>query len=103
MIKSGGENVYCVEVEQALYMHPAVLEAAVVGVANEAWGEEVRAVISLRTGQQADARDLAEYLRTQLAGYKIPKEFAFMDAAELPRSGAGKLVKEQLKHKLGWA
>lgn len=103
MIKSGGENVYCVEIEQALYLHPAVLEAAVVGVENETWGEEVRAVVSLRNDQKADAAELSEFLRTQLAGYKIPKEFAFLDASELPRSGAGKLVKEQLKHKLGWA
>lgn len=102
MIKSGGENVYCVEIEQALYLHPAVLEAAVVGVPNEAWGEEVRAVVSLREGRETDARELSTFLRTQLAGYKIPKEFAFMKASELPRSGAGKLVKEQLKHKLGW-
>lgn len=102
MIKSGGENVYCVEIEQALYMHPAVLEAAVVGVANETWGEEVRAVVSLRDGRAADAQELSAFLRTQLAGYKIPKEFAFMAATDLPRSGAGKLVKEQLKTKLGW-
>jgi fatty-acyl-CoA synthase len=102
MIKSGGENVYCVEIEQALYLHPAVLEAAVVGVANETWGEEVRAVVSLRDGRAADAQELSAFLRTQLAGYKIPKEFAFMAATELPRSGAGKLVKEQLKTKLGW-
>lgn len=103
MIKSGGENVYCVEVEQALYMHPAVLEAAVVGVADEAWGEEVRAVISLRNDQQASAEELSAYLRKQLAAYKIPKRFVFMDAADLPRSGAGKLVKERLKTALGWA
>ncbi|MDQ0615152.1 fatty-acyl-CoA synthase [Microbacterium sp. W4I4] len=102
MIKSGGENVYCVEIEQALYLHPAVLEAAVVGVANETWGEEVRAVVSLRDGRTADAQELSAFLRTQLAGYKIPKEFAFMAATDLPRSGAGKLVKEQLKTKLGW-
>lgn len=102
MIKSGGENVYCVEIEQALYLHPAVLEAAVVGVANETWGEEVRAVVSLRDGRAADAQELSAFLRTQLAGYKIPKEFAFMAATDLPRSGAGKLVKEQLKTKLGW-
>lgn len=102
MIKTGGENVYCAEVEQALYLHPAVLEAAVVGVANDAWGEEVRAVISLRNGQVASAAELVEHLRAHLAGYKIPKEFAFLPAADLPRSGAGKLVKTRLKQNLGW-
>lgn len=102
MIKSGGENVYCVEIEQVLYLHPAVLEAAVVGVENEEWGEEVRAVVSLREGQNADAAQLAAHVRNHLAGYKVPKQFAFLDAAELPRSGAGKLVKGRLKQQLGW-
>lgn len=102
MIKSGGENVYCSEVEQALYQHPAVLEAAVVGVSNEEWGEEVRAVISLRNGASASHVELSDHLRGYLAGYKIPKQFVFMPAADLPRSGAGKLVKEQLKGILGW-
>ncbi|WP_298228041.1 AMP-binding protein [Gryllotalpicola sp.] len=102
MIKSGGENVYCVEVEQALYLHPAVLEAAVLGAPDPKWGEEVRAVISLRNGQHATADDLVAFLRDHIAGYKIPKRWAFMPADEIPRSGAGKLVKEQLKAKLGW-
>jgi len=103
MIKSGGENVYCAEIEQVLYLHPAVLEAAVVGVENEEWGEEVRAVISLRANQHADAIELAAHVREHLAGYKVPKQFVFLDAADLPRSGAGKLVKGRLKQQLGWA
>lgn len=102
MIKTGGENVYCAEVEQALYLHPAVIEAAVVGVANDVWGEEVRAVVSFRDGLSASAPELVDHLRAHLAGYKIPKQFAFMPAAELPRSGAGKLVKTRLKQNLGW-
>ncbi|MDC5696529.1 AMP-binding protein [Intrasporangium calvum] len=102
MIKSGGENVYCAEIEQVLYLHPAVLEAAVVGVSNDEWGEEVRAVVSLRPEMRASANELQEFLRQSLAGYKIPKEFVFMDAGELPRSGAGKLVKARLKDRLGW-
>lgn len=103
MIKTGGENVYCVEIEQLLYLHPAVLEAAVVGIDSEKWGEEVRVVISLRDGRSADANELERYLRQHLAGYKIPKQFAFMEAGRLPRSGAGKLVKSRLKRQLGWA
>lgn len=102
MIKSGGENVYCAEVEQALYLHPAVLEAAVVGVGNDEWGEEVRAVISLRDGTTASTTDLDRHLRQHLAGYKVPKKFVFVDADALPRSGAGKLVKARLKQKMGW-
>lgn len=102
MIKSGGENVYCAEIEQILYTHPAVLEAAVLGAPNEAWGEEVRAVISLRKGQATTDVELANFLRARLAGYKVPKQFVFMEAEHLPRSGAGKLVKGELKSKLGW-
>lgn len=102
MIKSGGENVYCVEIEQLLYLHPAVLEAAVVGVESEDWGEEVRVVISLREGQSTTAMELEAFLRQHIAGYKIPKQFAFLGADQLPRSGAGKLVKARLKQKLGW-
>lgn len=102
MIKTGGENVYCVEIEQILYMHPAVLEAAVVGVPSTQWDEEVRAVVVARDGMHLSEHDLAAYLRHHLAGYKIPKKFSFLQADELPRTGAGKLVKTRLKEKLGW-
>ncbi len=102
LIKSGGENVYCVEVEQALYLHPAVLEAAVVGVADPTWGEEVRAVVSLREGATATEAELVSFLRQHIAGFKIPKKWAFLEAEKIPRSGAGKLVKARLKDTLGW-
>lgn len=102
MIKTGGENVYSAEIEQALYLHPSVLEAAVVGVPDPKWDEEVRAVVVLRSGAQARPSDLTDYLRQHLAGYKIPKQIAFVDADELPRTAAGKLVKTQLKQNLGW-
>lgn len=103
MIKTGGENVYSAEIEQALYLHPAVLEAVVVGVPDPKWDEEVRAVVVLRDGAHAGFSELSDHLRTQLAGYKIPKKIAFVSAGELPRSAAGKLVKAQLKTNLGWA
>lgn len=102
MIKTGGENVYSAEIEQALYLHPAILEAVVVGVPDPKWDEEVRAVVVLRDGVQAGADELATYLRSHLAGYKIPKQIVFMGAGELPRSAAGKLVKAELKANLGW-
>jgi fatty-acyl-CoA synthase len=102
MIKTGGENVYCVEIEQILYLHPAVLEAAVVGVPSTTWDEEVRAVVVLRDGMSVSDQELATYLRQHLAGYKIPKKFSFLKADELPRTGAGKLVKTRLKEQLGW-
>ncbi|NQD42772.1 class I adenylate-forming enzyme family protein, partial [Glutamicibacter halophytocola] len=103
MIKTGGENVYSAEIEQALYLHPAVLEAVVVGVPDPKWDEEVRAVVVLRDGKSAGYGELATHLRQHLAGYKIPKQIVFLAADELPRSAAGKLVKSQLKSNLGWA
>jgi fatty-acyl-CoA synthase len=102
MIKTGGENVYCAEIEQALHLHPAVLEAAVVGVPDPRWDEEVRAVVVLRHGVSANGEELSTFLRSHLAGYKIPKKIVFMGADQLPRSAAGKLVKSQLKTNLGW-
>ncbi|HJX79415.1 class I adenylate-forming enzyme family protein [Glutamicibacter sp.] len=102
MIKTGGENVYSAEIEQALYLHPAVLEAVVVGVPDPKWDEEVRAVVVLRDGAGAGYAELTQHLRGQLAGYKIPKQIVFVTAEELPRSAAGKLVKAQLKANLGW-
>lgn len=103
MIKTGGENVYSAEVEQVLYLHPAVLEAVVLGVESAEWGEEVRVVICLRHGEHATGAELAAFLRHHIAGYKIPKEFVFLGPEHLPRSGAGKLVKTRLKQQLGWA
>lgn len=102
MIKTGGENVYSAEIEQALYLHPAVLEAVVVGVPDLKWDEEVRAVVVLRNGVSASSEDLSTFLRGHLAGYKVPKKIVFMGADQLPRTAAGKLVKVQLKTNLGW-
>ncbi|MDR2254422.1 MAG: AMP-binding protein [Arthrobacter sp.] len=102
MIKSGGENVYAAEVEQTLHLHPAVLEAAVVGVPDLKWDEEVRAAVVLRTGATVTTEELSQFLRQRLAGYKIPKQMVFLGAEALPRSAAGKLVKARLKQDLGW-
>ncbi len=103
MIKTGGENVYSAEIEQALHLHPSVLEAAVVGVPDPKWDEEVRAVVVLRSGEAADASQLSSFLRQHLAGYKIPKQMVFLTADQLPRSAAGKLIKSELKAQLGWS
>ena len=99
MIISGGENVYPAEVENALYGHPAVAECAVIGVADQQWGEVGKALVVLRPGAQADADDLLGSLHGRLAGFKIPKYLEFVDA--LPRSGAGKLLKERLRRSHG--
>lgn len=94
MIVTGGENVYCSEVEEALYKHPAVLEAAVIGVPDGKWGEAVHAVVVPREPVAAD--DLIEFCREHIAGYKLPKAITFSET-ELPKSGPGKILKRELR------
>jgi long-chain acyl-CoA synthetase len=98
MIISGGENIYSVEVENALYTHPAVLEAAVIGVPHETWGEAVHAVVVCKPGMNASAEELIAHARTQIAGYKVPRSIEFNPDA-LPKSGAGKILKRNLRAK----
>ncbi|MGB8955891.1 MAG: long-chain-fatty-acid--CoA ligase [Tumebacillaceae bacterium] len=95
MIITGGENVYSVEVENVIYRHPAVFEAAVVGVPDEKWGEAVKAVVVCKPGQHATEEELLAHCREFLAGYKVPKSVEFVDA--LPKSGAGKILKRSLR------
>jgi fatty-acyl-CoA synthase len=102
MIKTGGENVYASEIEQLLYTHPAVMECAVVGVPSEEWDEEVRTVVVLREGAKVGADELRSYLREELAGYKIPKQFAFVDLEQLPINASGKIIKGRLRELMGW-
>ncbi len=94
MIVSGGENVYCTEVEEVLYKHPAVLEAAVFGVPDDAWGEAVHAVVVPR--DDVTAEELIDFCRKQIAGYKLPKAIT-LTAEELPKSGPGKILKRKLR------
>jgi long-chain acyl-CoA synthetase len=94
MIVSGGENVYCSEVEEALYKHPAVLEAAVFGVPDDEWGEAVHATIVPR--DTVTEKELIEFCRELIAGYKLPKAITFTDK-ELPKSGPGKILKRELR------
>jgi len=95
MIVTGGENVYSAEVESALYEHPAVKEAAVIGVPSDRWGEEVKAIVVLEPGQALSADELIMFARSHIAGYKVPKSVEFI--AELPRNGTGKLMKHVLR------
>ena len=98
MIISGGENVYCTEVEDALYTHPAVLEATVFGIPDERWGEAVHAVVVLRddAASDPDADALIAHCRALIAGYKLPRSVEFR-AEPLPKSGPGKVLKRQLR------
>jgi acyl-CoA synthetase (AMP-forming)/AMP-acid ligase II len=95
MIVSGGFNIYPKEVEDVLYSHPAVLEAAVFGVPDEKWGEAVKAVVSLRQGMQATEGDIIEHCWKHLASYKKPKSVDFIK--ELPKSPFGKIWRRKLK------
>ncbi|MDP9901079.1 long-chain-fatty-acid--CoA ligase [Variovorax ginsengisoli] len=95
MIVSGGENVYCAEVEGALAGHPEVAAVAVIGVPSASWGESVHAVVVRRPGATADAEALMAHCRTLIAGYKCPRSIEFIEA--LPISGAGKVMKYKLR------
>ena len=95
MIVTGGENVYPTEVEQLLYQHPAVLEAAVFGVPDPRWVERVVAAVVLRAGEAVSAADLIAAVRDELAAYKAPKEVVFV--AALPKSAVGKILRKDLR------
>lgn len=95
MILSGGENIAGSEIERVLYEHEAVSEVAVVGRPDERWGEVPVAFVVLRPGAAATPDGLAEHCRTQLARFKVPKDFVFLDA--LPRNPSGKVLKRELR------
>ncbi|CAN5275273.1 hypothetical protein BH09ACT13_BH09ACT13_16920 [soil metagenome] len=96
LVISGGENIYPAEIEDVLHAHPAVYEAAVVGVPDERWGEVCLAFVALRKGgAEADEEVLLEWCRTRLARFKVPKGVRFVD--ELPRSAMNKVLKDELR------
>ena len=94
MIVTGGENVYSTEVEDVLYRHPAVLEAAVFGIPDDHWGEAVHAVVVPRG--DVDPGELIDHCRSAIAGYKVPKQIE-LRTDPLPKSGAGKVLKRELR------
>jgi acyl-CoA synthetase (AMP-forming)/AMP-acid ligase II len=96
MIISGGENVYSLEVENAISSHPAVAQVAVIGIPHDLWGEQVHAVVVLKPGSNATAEELRDHARESIAGYKVPKTFDFR-TEPLPLSATGKVVKDQLR------
>ncbi len=95
MFISGGENVYPVEIERALYEHPAVHMCAVIGVPDPKWGEVGLACVVLKPGAQATEEELIAFLKERLASYKVPKRIVFMES--LPISAAGKILKRELR------
>lgn len=100
MIITGGENVFSIEVENAVVRHPAVRQCAVVGVPHPRWGEAVHAVVVLHEGVRATERDIIEHCRPFLAGYKMPRDVTFQ-SDPLPMSAAGKILKQVLRERLG--
>ncbi|AFC54823.1 acyl-CoA synthetase [Mycobacterium paraintracellulare] len=99
MIVSGGENVYPIEVEKALAAHPDVAEAAVIGVDDEQYGQRLAAFVVLEPGAGATPDALKQHVRDNLANYKVPREIAVLD--ELPRSSTGKIVRAELRARVG--
>jgi fatty-acyl-CoA synthase len=97
VIISGGENISTVEVEQAVLAHPAVLEAAVVGVPDERWGERPKAFVILRQGRSAEPEEIIEHVKTAIARYKAPRDVEVV--AELPKTSTGKIQKFELRAK----
>jgi fatty-acyl-CoA synthase len=100
VIVSGGENISTIEVEQAINAHPAVLEAAVIGIPDERWGERPKAFVALKPGQTAEPEELRDFVRGRLAGYKVPDTIELVD--ELPMTATGKVQKFELRDK-EWA
>jgi len=98
MIITGGLNVYPREIEEVLYTHPAIADAAVIGIPDKSKGEEAMAVVVLKPDTQVTGRDLTAYCRERLANYKVPKKVVFRDA--LPRGGTGKVVKRLLRKEM---
>jgi long-chain acyl-CoA synthetase len=94
MILRGGYNVYPREVEEAIYEHPGVAEAAVIGVPHEELGEEVRAVVALKEGETATEEEIISFVKERVAQYKYPRSVLFMD--DLPKTATGKILKREL-------
>jgi len=97
MLIRGGENIYCIEVESALYDHPAVMDASVVGIEHKILGQEVGAVVQLKPGMNANEDELRAHVASQIAAFKVPVEIQFQDEP-LPRNANGKILKPILSH-----
>ena len=99
MVIRGGENVYCVEVEAALFEHPAVSDAAVIGIPHQVLGEEVGAVVTLKPGAEVTEEELRKHVGSRLAAFKVPVRIWFR-SEPLPRNPAGKILKQELRNEL---
>jgi long-chain acyl-CoA synthetase len=96
MLIRGGENIYCIEVENVLYDHPAVMDAALIGIPHRTLGEEPGAVVTLKPGALASEQELRAFVADRLAAFKVPVRVAFWHET-LPRNANGKIMKSELK------
>jgi long-chain acyl-CoA synthetase len=96
MIITGGENVYSIEVEDAIARHPAVAQCAVIGIPSERWGEQVHAVVVIKNGANVSSNELIAFCKKLIAGYKCPRS-VYISETPLPLSGAGKILKHELR------
>ncbi len=99
VILTGGENVYSIEVEDVLYSHSSVLEAAVIGLPDPVWGEAVTAVVVVKEGKRLCADELIRFCKGRMAPFKSPKKVIFSDS--LPKTGSAKIYKYKLREKYG--
>ena len=95
MIVSGGENVYPAEVESAIFGHESISDVAVIGIPDEKWGEAVKAIVVLKDGKTASEKEMIDFTRERIAGFKSPKSVDFI--SELPRNPSGKILKKELR------
>ena len=96
IIISGGENISSIEVERAIFAHPAVLECAVVSAPDPQWGEVPAAFVVLKPGHRVSEQELCGFLESRIARFKMPRRFQFSDEP-LPKTGTGKIVKRELR------
>jgi long-chain acyl-CoA synthetase len=96
MLIRGGENIYCIEVENVLYDHPAIMDAALVGIPHRTLGEEPGAVVTLKPGGHATEPELRAFVADRLAAFKVPVRVLFSHET-LPRNPNGKIMKNELK------
>jgi acyl-CoA synthetase (AMP-forming)/AMP-acid ligase II len=101
MIITGGENVFPSEVENIVGGHPKVRDVAVIGIHHEKWGEQISAIVVLHEGETCTPEEITSYCKGKIAGFKVPKTVIFIKDAEMPRSGAGKILHRFLREKYG--
>jgi len=99
MIITGGEHVYPSEVEAVISTHPAVLDVAVIAVSDPKWGEAVKAVVVRKKGMEVTEREIIDYCKDKMSGYKKPKSVDFIAEDEMPRTATGKILHRKLRER----